>query len=221
MPTKAAKDSKDTSEQILGAALSLFRERGFASATMRDIAARAGVASGLAYYYFDSKEAIVLAFYQRAREDMAPLLEKAHTERTLSARLQALVEAKFTYFKPNRRFLGAILGHAADPASPLSPFNEASRPIREFEFAQFDRALRETRTMVPRDLAPHLPKMLWFYQMGLLLFWIHDRSPDQRRAHELLKSSLRAVVLLIKLSNIPLFAPARRSALNIIELLDA
>jgi len=188
---------------------------------MRDIAAKAGVASGLAYYYFDSKEAIVLAFYQRAREDMAGLLEQAHQERTLSARLQALVEAKFAYFKPNRRFLGAILGHAADPASPLSPFNEASQPIREFEFAQFDRALRETKTSVPRDLAPHLPKMLWFYQMGLLLFWIHDRSPDQQKSHELLATSLRAVVMLIKLSNIPLFKPARRSALNIIETLDA
>jgi len=221
MPTKEAKDTRDTSEQILEAALTLFRERGFASATMRDIAAKAGVASGLAYYYFDSKEAIVLAFYQHAREDMAALLEQAHQERTLAARLQALVEAKFAYFKPNRRFLGAILGHAADPASPLSPFNEASRPIREFEFAQFDRALRETRTSVPRDLAPHLPKMLWFYQMGLLLFWIHDRSPDQQKSHELLTTSLRAVVMLIKLSNIPLFKPARRSALSILETLDA
>lgn len=224
MPTREAKDAKepkDTSEQILEAALTLFRERGFASATMRDIAARAGVASGLAYYYFDSKEAIVLAFYQRAREDMAPLLEKAHQERTFAARIQALVEAKFAYFKPNRRFLGAILGHAADPASPLSPFNEASRAIREFEFAQFDRALRETHTTVPQDLKPHLPKILWFYQMGLLLFWIHDRSPDQRRSHELVTASLRVVVTLIKLSNIPLFKPARRSALNIIALLDA
>ena len=221
MAAREPKDPKDTSEQILEAALTLFRERGFANATMRDIAAKAGVASGLAYYYFDSKDAIVLAFYQRAREDMAALVEKAHQERTLTARLQALVEAKFAYFKPNRRFLGAILGHAADPANPLSPFNEASRPIRELEFAQFDRALRETKTSVPRDLAPHLPKMLWFYQMGLLLFWIHDRSPDQRRSHELLTTSLRSVVLLIKLANIPLFAPARRSALNIITLLDA
>jgi AcrR family transcriptional regulator len=221
MTTKEARAAKDTSEQILEAALTLFRERGFASATMRDIAARAGVASGLAYYYFDSKEAIVLAFYQRARQDMSALLEQAHEARTLAGRLQALVEAKFEYFKPNRRFLGAILGHAADPASPLSPFNDASRPIREFEFAQFKRALTETKTMVPADLAPHLAKILWFYQMGLLLFWIHDRSPEQQRSYELLASSLRAVVLLIRLSNVPLFKPARRSALKIIELLDA
>jgi AcrR family transcriptional regulator len=213
--------TKDTREKILEAALTLFRERGFEAATMRDIAAKTGVATGLAYYYFDSKDAIVLAFYQRAREDMPARTASAHRERTLGARLEAMIEAKFAYFKPNRRFLGAILAHAADPASPLSPFNDASREIREAEFAEFDRALTETRTSVPRDLAPHMPKMLWFYQMGILLFWITDRSADQRRSRELLAASLKVVVLLIKLSNIPLFAPARRSALNILSIVES
>jgi len=213
--------TKDTREKILEAALTLFRERGFEAATMRNVAAKAGVATGLAYYYFDSKDAIVLAFYQRAREDMPARTASAHRERTLGARLEAMIGAKFAYFKPNRRFLGAILAHAADPSSPLSPFNDASREIREAEFAEFDRALTETRTSVPRDLAPHMPKMLWFYQMGMLLFWITDRSPDQRRSRELLAASLKVVVLLIKLSNIPLFAPARRSALNILSIVES
>jgi AcrR family transcriptional regulator len=31
---------------------------------MREIATSAGVATGAAYYYFDSKDAIVLAFYE-------------------------------------------------------------------------------------------------------------------------------------------------------------
>ncbi len=212
--------SKDTRDRILEAALTLFRERGFSEATMREIAARAGVAIGLAYYYFQSKDAIVLAFYQRAREDMPALIEAAHRERTLAGRVQALVEAKFSYFKPNRKFLGAILAHAADPGSPLSPFNEASREIRDFEFAQFDRAIDETGTSVPTDLAPHLAKILWFYQMGLLLFWIYDRSPNQRRTHELLAASLKVVVTMIKLSNVPLMKPARRSALEIVRLIE-
>ena len=42
---------------------------------MRDIATQAGVATGLAYYYFESKDAIVLAFYQRAKDDLPELLE--------------------------------------------------------------------------------------------------------------------------------------------------
>ena len=212
--------SQETRERILEAALTLFRERGFAEATMREIAARAGVASGLAYYYFDSKDAIVLAFYQRAKDELPARLTLPHQEPTLAGRLEALIEAKFAYFQANRGFLGALMSHAADPASPLSPFGEPSRPIREFDIAQFDRGLTETRTMVPRDLAPHLAKILWFYQMGLILFWIYDGSPGQARSRELLDRSLKIVVLLIKLSNLPLMKPARRAALSIVEILE-
>jgi len=212
---------KDTREKILEAALELFRERGFAQATMREIATRAGVASGLAYYYFGSKDAIVLAFYQQAKDDLATALDAAQKDRRLAPRLQALIEAKFRYFSPNRGFLGALMSHAADPASPLSPFGEPSRDTREFDLAHFERALTETRTSVPADLKPHIAKILWFYQMGLLLFWIYDRSPQQRRSRALLDASLTIVVLLIKLSNLPLMRPARRSVLNIIAILES
>lgn len=213
--------TKATREKILEAALELFRERGFAEATMRDIAGRARVATGLAYYYFESKDAIVLAFYQRAKDDLSALLDDAQKEKNLASRLQALIETKFRYFKPDRRFLGALMAHAADPASPLSPFGEPSRPTREFDFAQFERALEETNTSVPKDLAPHIAKILWFYQMGLLLFWIYDRSPDQRHSRELLEKSLKMVVMLLKLSNLPLLKPARKSVLNIIAILES
>ena len=213
--------AKDTRQKILEAALELFRERGFAEATMREIAARAGVATGLAYYYFKSKDAIVLAFYQQAKEDLAGPLTAAQKDKRLAARLQALIEAKFTYFKPNRRFLGALMAYAADAASPLSPFGEPSRDIREFDLAHFERALVETHTRVPADLAPHIAKILWFYQMGLLLFWIYDRSPQQRRSRDLLAASLEVVVTLIKLSNLPLLRAPRRRVLNIIAIIES
>ena len=212
--------TKDTRTAILEAALTLFRERGFAETTMRDIAAKAKVASGLAYYYFDSKDAIVLAFYQQAKDDLPPLVEAAHQEKKLAPRLKAIIEAKFTYFAPYRRFLGALLGHAADPASPLSPFGEPSRDVREADFANFERALQETGTAVPKDLAPHMAKILWFYQMGLILFWIYDKSPHQRRTRALLDVSLQMVVLLVKLSNVPIFKPARRRVLEVIDIIE-
>jgi AcrR family transcriptional regulator len=58
------KDSKAeaTAGKILDAALALFREQGFDAATMRGIAERAEVATGAAYYYYPSKDAIVMDF---------------------------------------------------------------------------------------------------------------------------------------------------------------
>ena len=37
---------------------------------MREIATEAGVALGSAYYYFESKEARVIAFYEQASDEM-------------------------------------------------------------------------------------------------------------------------------------------------------
>ena len=213
--------SKDTRQKILDAALELFRERGYAEATMREIASRAGVATGLAYYYFKSKDAIVLAFYQRAKEDLGVELEAAQKDKRLAPRLQALIETKFNYFRPNRAFLGALMAHAADADSPLSPFGEPSREVREFDLAHFERALAETKTSVPADLAPHIAKILWFYQMGLILFWIYDRSEGQRRSRELLEKSLDMVVMLIKLSNLPLLRPARKRVTELVTIVES
>jgi AcrR family transcriptional regulator len=212
--------SKDTREKILEAALALFRERGFGETTMREIAARAGVSTGLAYYYFESKDAIVLAFYQRTKDTLPELLESAHAHGKLGDRLRALIEAKFTHFQHDRRFLGALMAHAADPTNPLSPFSDASREVREYDWSHFARAIAETGTSVPKDLAPHLPKILWMYQMGLILFWTYDRSPHQRRSRDLLAASLKVVLALITLARLPLLKPARKSVLEILAIVE-
>src|SRR6266480_974663 len=73
----ATKKAAETERKILQAALDLFREEGFDDATMRAIAARAGVATGAAYYYFPSKDAIVMDFYQRSCADMQPKIKAA------------------------------------------------------------------------------------------------------------------------------------------------
>src|SRR5712692_338186 len=98
-PLKAKSKSDQTRARIVAAALELFRNHGFEATTMREIAQSAGVATGAAYYYFDSKDAIVLAFYDQAQKDMAPRLEQAvASTRNLQQRLQALLDIKFRYF---------------------------------------------------------------------------------------------------------------------------
>src|SRR5947207_13778872 len=76
----ATKKAAETERKILQAALDLFREEGFDDATMRAIAARAGVATGAAYYYFPSKDAIVLAFYEQSCAEMQPRIAAALDE---------------------------------------------------------------------------------------------------------------------------------------------
>ena len=200
--------SEITRQRILDAAIDLFREKGFEDTTMRMIALRADMAVGAAYYYFQAKEDLVLAFYERARVELRPKLEEAMARnRKLESRLRGLIEVKLAYFAPNRQFLGALMATAADPQSPLSPFSEATRAIREEDTAWFTTALSESGVKVPDDLKSHLPRLLWLYQMGLILYWIYDRSEGQHRTANLLEKSLAMVVGLIRLASVPLLRP--------------
>src|SRR5580692_7501150 len=118
--------------------MDLFRRQGFEETTMREIAAEAGVATGAAYYYFDSKDAIALAFYEQSQQELEPLIE------------QALASGKHL-----KERLGALAAHA-DPEHALSPFSARTREIRERDMASFARALGASGIRVPADLEPHL-----------------------------------------------------------------
>lgn len=215
--TKGNAKSDATRGKILDAALQLFRNRGFEATTMREIAQNAGVATGAAYYYYDSKDAIVLAFYDQAQKDMTARLEEVLAgSRDLAARLRGILHVKVEYFEPSRRFLGALAVHT-DPNHPLSPFSAQTREIRENDMRFFARALDGCRVRVPDDLQAYLPRLLWMYQMGMILFWIHDRSAGQKRTQALIDKSLEVVVRLIKLASLPLTRPLRRMVIDLVD----
>lgn len=216
------KKSEVTRARILDVALDLFRSHGFEETTMRGIAAAAGVSLGSAYYYFESKEDLVMAFYERAIEAMTPRMEATLTGTNhFEEKVEALLAVKFEYFQPNRTFLGALLRHTADPQNRLSPFSEATRHIRERDQAYFARIIDESRDVrVPTELAPHLPKLLWLYQMGLILYWIHDRSPSQRQTRMLRKKSLALLVSGLKMSRFALLKPLRSKIVDLIVVAE-
>jgi len=51
-------------QQIFSTALTLFSEKGYDQASMRDIASHAGISLGLTYNYFKNKEALLLSIVQ-------------------------------------------------------------------------------------------------------------------------------------------------------------
>src|SRR5689334_14985549 len=98
-PSKSTPKAEETGARILESALELFRDQGFDSATMRDIAQKAGVATGAAYYYYPSKDAIVMDYYHRSCADMQPRIAAAlENVRGLEARLRELIRVKLVQF---------------------------------------------------------------------------------------------------------------------------
>jgi hypothetical protein len=53
--------------------------------------------------------------------------------------------------------------------------------------------------------------------MGLILFWLYDRSENQQRTQQLLEKSLGLLVTLLRLSGLSLMKPVRKTALEMVE----
>lgn len=67
-------DAEETREKILDAAFEVFAQRGFAGASNREIARRAGVTPALLYWYFEDKARLFAAAVER-RIPVATLLQ--------------------------------------------------------------------------------------------------------------------------------------------------
>jgi AcrR family transcriptional regulator len=219
--TKTSK-GEQTRTRILEAALSLFMERGFEATTMRAVAEEAGVSLGNAYYYFESKEELVQAFYERSHaEHLTAATPRLADEKDFRKRLLATLHAKIDTSEPYHRFSGVLFRSAADPHSPLNPFSDASRAVREEAIAFMGDLIDRSSLKPPTDLRAELPQLLWLYEMGIILFWIFDTSRERRRTRLLINRTVPIVTRLITLGGNPILAPLRRSTLRLLRELQS
>jgi AcrR family transcriptional regulator len=206
-----------TKAAILDAALAMFRESGYEETTMRAIAEHAGVSLGNAYYYFHSKEHLIQAFYHQTLEELiAASLPKLEKERSLKARLLTVMKLKIETLQAYHQFAGVLFKTAAHPESPLNPFADASDPVRQASIQLFETVVEGSNARIPKDLRAELPYLLWVYHMGVILFWIHDRSAKQRRTYRLVDHTVDLLDRLITLAGNPFMRTMRKKALNLV-----
>jgi AcrR family transcriptional regulator len=206
MPASPISAGEKTRELILQKALELFRGRGFEVTTMRDIAREAKVATGAAYYYFPSKEAIVSAYYDQVQRAHA---EKVHQQlqgkEGLRERLGVVLHSKLEILKDDRKFLGALFRFTGEPSHPLSVFGKGTQSQRSQSVAIFRDAIEGTD--VTGEQAQILPWVLWLLQLAMVLFLIYDDSEGQHKTHKLADGILDLVTQLVQLTSSALVRP--------------
>jgi AcrR family transcriptional regulator len=209
---------EQTRAAIAEAALRLFRENGYEATTMRAIAKEAGVATGNAYYYFGSKEELIQEYYARNQADHAracrPVLD---SETRLAKRLRGVLRALINTQAPYHSFAAKLYKHAAEPASPLSPFSKESSPTRNAAIALYAEVIEGARARIPAIMRDRLPEMLWLYSLGIVLYWVHDTSPGCAKTYRLIDLTAPLAERLIRLASFPLLRPVLRQLLLVVD----
>jgi AcrR family transcriptional regulator len=184
--------SSDTRQRIFEAALALFRKRGFDRTTMRDVASKAGVALGAAYYYFRSKNDIVAAYYDRLRIDhetrVATLLE---SEPDLRKRLGAIFHTSLDLLRRDRKLIAGIFRSVGE-VEAVSPFSTETAGLRARSIRLFEDALSPAG--LPPPTAHLVATGLWGGHMAMILYMMHDTSKGQEKTRRLVDGLLDALV---------------------------
>ncbi|MEU4108977.1 TetR/AcrR family transcriptional regulator [Streptomyces sp. NPDC048208] len=200
--------SEQTRALILETAMRLFQENGYDKTTMRAIAKEAGVSVGNAYYYFAGKEHLIQGFYDRiAAEHQVAVRSVLEKETELEARLAGVLTAWLDIAEPYHEFAVQFFKNAADPDSPLSPFSPESEHAREQAISVHREVLAGSKSKVSPELRDALPELMWLSQMGLVLYWVFDRTENRERSYRLARRGARLTARGVALSRFRVLRP--------------
>jgi AcrR family transcriptional regulator len=196
-----------TREHLLDTALGLFTANGYEATTMREIAAAADCSLGLAYRYFAGKEEFILALYARMEQQFAAYAQTLPPG-PLAQRFGQMMRAKLAQLGPYREALGALAGAALNPRSSVAVLGAATAGVRQHVSEMFLEIVRGAADAPREPIARDLATVLYGAHLALILFWLYDRTPDQRATGELLALTCDLLGIVRRFLRLPPLAKA-------------
>lgn len=179
------KTKRETRGRIVESAVALFKAKGYADATTRDISEAAGIATGTLFNYFPSKEAIVMSLIVVGWR--ASLARVAEGPDELEPSLFDLGAGCLRALKTHRSYLFPAFEALAGPR------HRASEPdvvrLREDHLTRVEDLL--VRSGLARFMSGLSLHLYWTLLMGVFSFWVEDRSPHQEDSLALLDVSTK------------------------------
>ncbi len=176
-PPGRTERGEEMRQRLYAIALSEFSAKGYEQTTLTDIARAADVSPALLYKYFPNKAAVVLALYDELSTTYA---ETVHLPSgNWVDRFHLALESSLMVLSPHRKSLSALLGVLlGDPSDGL--FAERTAFSRERVQPVFRAAVVDASDAPKGEVGEALGRCAYLLQLAVILWWLLDRSPDQR-----------------------------------------
>jgi len=177
--------AQNTRQQILDTALALFIEKGYEATTMREVAKACECSLGLTYRYFSSKEHLLLEFYWQMAAETGEQIEQLPPG-TIADRFHALMTVRLEQTLQYRELFRVIFGVAMNPNSGVNVLSSSAAGMRADVARRFAQLVAESTNPPSKAQIEDVATLLYCVHFGVILFWLYDRSPDQRTTADLL-----------------------------------
>ena len=193
-------EGETTRRRLYETAIRLVGEQGYEATTLRDVAKRGGVSPGLLYRYFPSKRSVVLALYDELSDAFAKEAAGMPAGKWRDRFLYAL-EMSLRALGPHRVTLRALVPVMVGDVDE-GVFAQSTAFSRTRVQAVFRTAVVDATDAPPQKLAGALGRLLYLMHLGVILWWLLDKSPGQRATQGLLslwRRMLPSVTLALRL----------------------
>ena len=181
-----------TQTRILEVAQRLFRDKGFVDATIRDIAAEVGMATGTLFNYFASKEQVAVALAETAiRDAEQEFARKRREPASLREDLFLQAATQLRRLRPLRKFIQPVIETAL--AAPVFAGDARDSQRLPAEQLQAVAEILRIHRIDPERWSMTAP-IYWALYVGVLTFWGRDTSPKQEDSLAMLDQAVNMFV---------------------------
>ncbi|MES9991573.1 MAG: TetR family transcriptional regulator [Candidatus Thiodiazotropha sp.] len=197
---KVSKQEKAlTRKRILRAAADVISERGYKSASMREIARRAEVGDATIYNYFPTKEGLLYGYCEEKQREVAKALKQIEDfhEYSLREQLQQLTETELALWLPDREFLTEVFSLTfSAPVAGAVNLAETRRLFNRMVEEMIDAAI-EAGEIPEQPYRELFAPLYWDYFTGILAYWLHDESEDFANTTQLVDRSVEIIAMVL------------------------
>ncbi|MEW6185224.1 MAG: TetR/AcrR family transcriptional regulator [Thermodesulfobacteriota bacterium] len=188
----SSEKKEETRLKIIRTAVEIITEKGLKTTTMKAIAKAANIGEATIYNYFATKEAILFAYYEQQLQTCAKRLKavQGFNKFTLQEQLQTFLETNLELFLPDREFV-----EESFKTIFFSLFQQYKllQPIRNLFFQiineMFEAAV-EVGEIPEQAFQEILFQFIWDYYIGIVMYWLNDRSDQFSDTSVLMDKSL-------------------------------
>ncbi len=178
--------------KILEASVDVITEKGFKSASMREIARHAGVGDATIYNYFPSKEKLLYGYCEHVQQQVMDSLKNIEDfhEYSLHEQLQQFTETQLQAWLPAREFLQEVFKLTYYSPVAGATHLKTTRKIFTQIFTDMLEAAIEAGEIPEQPYQELLPRLFWDYMTGIMAYWLKDDSEEFSNTTQLIDKSM-------------------------------
>jgi AcrR family transcriptional regulator len=186
--------TREREREILRAAIRVFAQKGYHASRVGEVAAEAGVAYGLVYHYFGSKESLLETIFRRTWKRLLRFVEELEeTDEPAPDQLRLVATFVLRSWQQDPELVGVLVREVARSPQLQNEVDEIAHA-----FAALERmvARGQARGELRDDVDARLASWAFYGALEeILTGWVFGRLPDDKAAVQEAERTVVALVL--------------------------